>query len=107
MTEPGREAREALAGFVGEFMRLRQLSGGPSLNKLVAISASQRQPLARSTLSDKLNAKSLPEWSFVVSFVSACLAHADQVSRAGESGYQGRKVHSVRTVQIELDLDGL
>lgn len=78
MTEPGREAREALAGFVGELIRLRQLSGGPSLNKLVAISASQRQPLARSTLSDKLNAKSLPEWSFVVSFVSACLAHADQ-----------------------------
>ncbi|MEU8048147.1 tetratricopeptide repeat protein [Micromonospora echinofusca] len=79
MSEPGREAQEALAWFVGELRRLRQLCGAPSLNTLVAISASLRQPLARSTLSDKLNAKSLPEWSFVVAFVTACRAHADRV----------------------------
>jgi len=78
MSGPGREAQEALAWFVGELTRLRQLSGAPSLNTLVAISASLGQPLARSTLSDKLNAKSLPEWPFVVSFVQACLAHADR-----------------------------
>ncbi|MFG1779993.1 ATP-binding protein [Micromonospora sp. NPDC049048] len=78
MSEPGREAQEALAGFVGELRRLRQLCGAPSLNTLVAVSASLRQPLARSTLSDKLNAKSLPEWPFVVAFVNACLAHADR-----------------------------
>lgn len=76
MTEPGRESQEALAGFVDELRRLRQLCGAPSLNTLVAVSASLRQPLARSTLSDKLNAKSLPEWPFVVSFVNACVAHA-------------------------------
>ncbi|GAA1306206.1 hypothetical protein [Saccharothrix xinjiangensis] len=28
---------------------------------------------------NKLNAKSLPGWDFVVAFVRACLAHADQV----------------------------
>ncbi|RLK25793.1 tetratricopeptide repeat protein [Micromonospora sp. M71_S20] len=78
MSEPGREAQEALAWFVGELRRLRQLSGAPSLNTLVAISTALRQPLARSTLSDKLNAKSLPEWPFVVAFVEACLAHADR-----------------------------
>lgn len=78
MSEPGRAAQEELAWFVGELRRLRQLSGAPSLNTLVAISASLGQPLARSTLSDKLNAKSLPEWPFVVAFVNACLAHADR-----------------------------
>lgn len=78
MSETDREAQAALAWFVDELKRLRELSGTPSLNKLVAISAALNQPLARSTLSDKLNAKSLPEWSFVVSFVKACLTHADQ-----------------------------
>ncbi|MEW2473308.1 tetratricopeptide repeat protein [Micromonospora gifhornensis] len=79
MSGSGREAQEALARFVGELKRLRQLAGAPSLNTLVAISASLRQPLARSTLSDKLTAKSLPDWSFVASFVNACLGHADQL----------------------------
>ena len=78
MSGSGREAQEALARFVGELKRLRQLAGAPSLNTLVAISASLRQPLARSTLSDKLTAKSLPDWPFVVAFVNACLGHADQ-----------------------------
>ncbi|MFI7436183.1 ATP-binding protein [Micromonospora haikouensis] len=50
------------------------------MNTLVAISTAQGQPLARSTISDKLNAKSLPDWPFVVAFVKACVAHA---GRAG------------------------
>ncbi|MFY1670342.1 ATP-binding protein [Plantactinospora sp. WMMB334] len=78
MSGPGREAQEALAWFVDELRRLRQLSGAPSLNTLVAVSTSLGQPLARSTVSDKLNARSLPEWPFVVSFVNACLAHAER-----------------------------
>lgn len=81
MSAPGREAQEALSWFVGELKRLRQLAGSPSLNTLVAISAALRQPLARSTLSDKLNAKSLPDWPFVAAFVGACLAHADRSGR--------------------------
>jgi tetratricopeptide (TPR) repeat protein len=36
------------------------------------------QPLPRSTISDKLTAKSVPGWDFVVSFVAACRAHADE-----------------------------
>jgi tetratricopeptide (TPR) repeat protein len=45
---------------------------------MVALTADQERPLARSTLSDKLNAKSLPEWEFVVAFVAACVANADE-----------------------------
>lgn len=70
----------ALARFVGELGQLRRLCGSPSLNTLVALSSTLPHPLARSTLSDKLNAKSLPDWPFVLSFVSACLAHADRAA---------------------------
>ncbi|MDI5939145.1 ATP-binding protein, partial [Micromonospora sp. DH15] len=80
MSEVGGNAQQASAWFAGELRRLRQLSGSPSLNTLVAISTAQGQPLARSTISDKLNAKSLPDWPFVVAFVKACVAHA---GRAG------------------------
>lgn len=76
MGEPG---RDALVAFVDELARLRTLAGGPSLNTLVAVAAGLGRPLARSTLSDKLNAKSLPEWDFVVAYVGACRAHAEQV----------------------------
>ncbi|WP_326557632.1 ATP-binding protein [Micromonospora sp. NBC_01796] len=75
----GEAGREALLEFVDELRRLRQLAGAPSLNELVAVAARLQQPLARSTLSDKLNAKSLPEWHFVAAYVSACSAHAEQV----------------------------
>ncbi|WP_329100599.1 tetratricopeptide repeat protein [Micromonospora sp. NBC_01699] len=74
----GEAGREVLVRFVDELRRLRQLAGAPSLNALVAVSARLRQPLARSTLSDKLNAKSLPDWPFVAAYVSACSAYAEQ-----------------------------
>ncbi|WDZ82803.1 ATP-binding protein [Micromonospora cathayae] len=76
MSESG---REALLRFVDELRRLRQVAGGPSLNALVAVAAHRGRPLARSTLSDKLNAKSLPEWDFVVGYVDACAAYAAQL----------------------------
>ncbi|MEH1016655.1 tetratricopeptide repeat protein [Micromonospora sp. CPCC 206060] len=75
----GETGREALVRFVDELRRLRQLAGAPSLNNLVAIAARLQHPLARSTLSDKLNAKSLPDWDFVVAYVDSCVAHAEQV----------------------------
>ncbi|GIG86292.1 tetratricopeptide repeat protein [Plantactinospora endophytica] len=71
--------REALLRFVADLRRLRQLAGAPSLNNLVAVAARRGKPLARSTLSDKLNAKSLPDWEFVLAYVDACLAYAEQV----------------------------
>ncbi|WBB81021.1 tetratricopeptide repeat protein [Micromonospora sp. WMMD882] len=71
--------REALRRFVDDLRRLRQLAGGPSLNTLVAVAAGRGRPLARSTLSDKLNAKSLPEWDFVRAYVDACATYAGQV----------------------------
>jgi tetratricopeptide (TPR) repeat protein len=72
--------REALDRFVAELNRIRQLAGAPSLNRLVELSAAVgERPLARSTISDKLNAKSLPEWEFVVGYVMACSAHAEEI----------------------------
>jgi hypothetical protein len=65
-----------LAAFVAELARLRELCGSPSLTELASHSAVLQHPLARSTISDKLTAKSFPDWDFVVSFVMACDAHA-------------------------------
>jgi tetratricopeptide (TPR) repeat protein len=70
-----------LARFVRELRRLRDKAGIPSLNQLVAASADQERPLRRSTISDKLSGKSLPEWDFVVAFVGACKNHAAHVGR--------------------------
>ena len=72
-------SRAALVAFVEELNRLRRLCGSPSLNDLVAHSADLPHPLARSTISDKLNARSLPDWDFVASFVTACRMHADEM----------------------------
>jgi tetratricopeptide (TPR) repeat protein len=71
-------ARETLRIFAEEMSRLRSLAGAPSLNELVLLAAELEHPLARSTISDKLAAKSLPSWDFVVSFVTACRRHAEK-----------------------------
>jgi hypothetical protein len=68
--------RDALTRFAEELTRLRMLAGAPSLNQLVALTAGLERPLARSTVSDKLTAKSVPDWDFVVSFVTGCRAYA-------------------------------
>jgi len=66
---------------VADLRRLRLMAGSPSLNRLVALTAGLQRPLRRSTISDKLNGKSLPEWDFVVSFTTACRMHAEQAGR--------------------------
>jgi hypothetical protein len=68
----------AVVRFVGELKRLRRRAGEPSLNQVVALTAGLPHPLARSTISDKLNARSLPDWEFVASYVAACAAHAER-----------------------------
>ena len=78
----GLGGRDAFIEFVAELQRLHELAGSPSLNKLVALTADLERPLPRSTISDKLNAKSLPEWHFVVSFTTACKVYAQQVGRS-------------------------
>ena len=75
MTEDG--PRE-LAQFADRLKRLRQRAGSPSLSRLAALTADLPQPLARSTISDKLTAKSLPDWEFVAAFLAACAAYAEQ-----------------------------
>jgi tetratricopeptide (TPR) repeat protein len=75
------QGRAALAQFVAELQRLRQLAGSPSLNALVALTADLERPLPRSTISDKLNAKSLPDWNFVVSFTTACKVYAERTGQ--------------------------
>jgi tetratricopeptide (TPR) repeat protein len=73
--------RGALTRFVADLRRLRLMAGSPSLNRLVVLSAGLQRPLRRSTISDKLNAKSLPEWDFVVSFTTACQMHAERAGK--------------------------
>lgn len=75
MTDAG---RAAIIRLVEELRRLRRRAGEPSLNQVVALTADLPHPLPRSTISDKLNARSLPEWEFVASFVTACAAHAER-----------------------------
>jgi hypothetical protein len=70
--------RAPITRFVDELRRLRRRAGEPSLNQVVALTTGLPHPLARSTISDKLNARSLPEWEFVASYVSACAAFAQQ-----------------------------
>ena len=70
--------RAAMARFADELKRLRHRAGNPSLNQLTALAADLPHPLPRSTISDKVNARSLPEWEFVASFVTACAAHAER-----------------------------
>ena len=77
-----RSEADAVEDFVRDLEMLRRNAGQPSLNRLVELSARLVHPLARSTISDKLNVKSLPEWDFVVSFVTACAAHASDVGVA-------------------------
>ncbi|MGM1063044.1 ATP-binding protein [Saccharothrix sp. Mg75] len=75
MTDAG---RTAITRLVGGLKRLRREAGEPSLNRLAALTAGLPHPLPRSTISDKLNARSLPEWEFVAAFVTACAAHAER-----------------------------
>lgn len=49
------------------------------MNQLVAASPDPARPLRRSTISDKLRGRSLPEWDFVAAFVGACRSHAENV----------------------------
>jgi tetratricopeptide (TPR) repeat protein len=64
--------------FCQDLQRLRRLAGSPSLNQLVELTVDLDPPLHRSTVSDKLNAKSLAEWDFVASFVTACQRYAER-----------------------------
>jgi tetratricopeptide (TPR) repeat protein len=70
--------RTAIIQFVDELKVLRRRAGEPSLNWVASLTADLPHPLPRSTISDKLNARSLPDWEFVASFVNACAAHGDQ-----------------------------
>ena len=70
--------KQVLTRFVDRLKHVRHAAGEPSLNQLVELTAGMERPLPRSTISDKLNARSLPEWDFVVSFVTACKAFAEK-----------------------------
>jgi tetratricopeptide (TPR) repeat protein len=71
-----RTARETLVRFADRLQRLRVAAGTPPLKRLTELTAALGRPLARSTMSDKLTGKSLPEWDFVVWFVHGCVANA-------------------------------
>ncbi|MBF9128853.1 tetratricopeptide repeat protein [Plantactinospora sp. S1510] len=105
--------RTAIIQFVDELKVLRRRAGEPSLNRVVFLTANLPHPLPRSTISDKLNVRSLPDWEFVASFVNACAAHAD---RAGAplpaeavdlSEWSTRHVRMLRAVEGALAADRL
>jgi len=95
----------ALVAFVDELAEVRRLCGSPSLNTLVAHSARLPCPLARSTISDKLNAKSLPDWDFVASFLTACRTHADRAGRPLPPGTIDLDEWESRHLRLLSDLD--
>ena len=69
--------RDALVEFVDELRRFHQQAGAPSLNRLAGLAARRNRSLPRSTTSDKLTAKSLPDWDFVAAFVRTCAEYAE------------------------------
>lgn len=70
------DGREPLVGFADELRRLKLLCGAPSHVQLEELTAATGTRLPRSTINDKLNAKSLPDWDFVMAYVMACGMHA-------------------------------
>jgi DNA-binding SARP family transcriptional activator len=98
-------ARKALAAFADELGRLRRAAGSPSLHQLVALTASVARPLARSTISDTLNARSLPDWDFVSAFVAACAAHAAVSGRRLPAGAVDVAVWDARHLRMLADVD--
>ena len=63
--------------FVHDLIQLRQRAGRPSYSTLERLS---RHQLKRATVSDVLNGNrvNLPDWRFVVTFVTACRAAAEE-----------------------------
>jgi tetratricopeptide (TPR) repeat protein len=103
----------ALAAFAADLQRLRVRAARPSLHRLVALSATLPRPLARSTISDKLNAKSLPDWDFVWAFVTACAAHAASVGAPIDaasvdlSAWDAKHLGMLRVLETGQDADRL
>jgi tetratricopeptide (TPR) repeat protein len=81
-TDVTRTTRETLVRFADRLQRLRVAAGTPPLKRLAELTAAMGRPLARSTISDKLTGKSLPEWDFVVWFVHGCVANASEAGVA-------------------------
>src|SRR5690349_8794253 len=96
----------ALVAFVDELAEVRRRCGSPSLNRLVAHSAGLPFPLARSTISDKLNAKSLPDWDFVASFLAACRLHARRTGVRLPPGAVDLDEWEARHLRLLSELDG-
>lgn len=71
------DAQQALAAFGGELRQLRKMAGNPSFRELEKLTDGWEWSLPRSTTSEKLRGKSVPEWEFVKSFISACKSHAE------------------------------
>ena len=98
-------SRDVLVTFVEELAEVRTLCGSPSLNDIVGHSADLPYPLARSTVSDKLNARSLPDWDFVASFVTACRAYAEAAGRTPSSDVVDLARWDERHLQLLRELE--
>ncbi|MCE0538639.1 tetratricopeptide repeat protein [Kineosporia rhizophila] len=68
----GRDEREPLSQFAEQLRALRNSSGAPSLRRLERLTGSLGNRLAPSTIAEKLNGQSRPDWEFVKIYVWAC-----------------------------------
>lgn len=75
-------ARAVLDGFLTELADVRAAAGRPSLRRLEELTAEHEHPLRRSTINDKLNAESVPDWEFVDAFLFGCEQHAPTLDLA-------------------------
>ena len=98
--------RTAIIQFVDELKALRRRAGEPSLNWVASFTADLPHPLPRSTISDKLNARSLPDWEFVGSFVNACAAHADEAGTPLPAEAVDLSEWSTRHIRMLRAVDG-
>ncbi|MEJ3747870.1 tetratricopeptide repeat protein [Actinomycetes bacterium KLBMP 9797] len=96
----------AIIQFVEELKVLRRRAGEPSLNWVASLTADLPHPLPRSTISDKLNARSLPDWEFVASFVNACAAHAAEAGAPLPAEAIDLSEWSTRHVRMLRAVDG-
>ena len=65
-----------LEGFAARLRAYREAAGGPSVRELETLTKAVGRPYSRSTIDDKLHARSFPEWEFVETFVRACARYA-------------------------------
>lgn len=75
ITERGDDA-DPVALFKARLQQFQTECGGPSIRALERLFAIAGRPQSRSVIQAKLTGRTTPDWTFVESFVEACVRHA-------------------------------